>query len=60
MNLWLEFCPNFLASFMASFIIIGLSSFEWKISYSAKYKIDNSISPILENGIFENFEMHSK
>ena len=60
MNLWLEVCPNFLANLIASLIIIGLSSLVWEISYNAKYKIDNSIPPILENGIFENTEIHFK
>nr|AAV34490.1 unknown [uncultured proteobacterium RedeBAC7D11] len=36
---------------------MGLSNLDSEISYNAKYKIDNSISPILEVGIFENLLM---
>nr|ADD93892.1 hypothetical protein [uncultured marine bacterium MedDCM-OCT-S08-C1463] len=38
---------------------MGLSNLVSEISYNAKYKIDNSISPILEVGIFENLPMIS-
>ena len=39
--------------------MIGLSNLDCEISYKAKYKIDSSISPILEVGIFENLLMVS-
>ena len=41
-------------------MMIGLSNLDCEISYKAKYKIDSSISPILEAGIFENLFMVSK
>ena len=41
-------------------MMIGLSNLDCEISYKAKYKIDSSISPILEVGIFENILMVSK
>ena len=41
-------------------MMIGLSNLDCEISYKAKYKIDSSISPILEVGMFENLLMVSK
>ncbi len=41
-------------------MMMGLSNLDCEISYKAKYKIESSISPILEVGIFENLRMISK
>ena len=40
--------------------MMGLSNLDSEISYKAKYKIESSISPILEVGILESLPIVSK